>query len=242
MRTTVVLLFTLLPIGALAGQYSCVWGKGARETIEASSTAEAEYKVRQQYPQRRWGNCWNAVESSDIFVRDTSFANNKQLRPYIPSNLKPSGKAGYRCNTSGGFKADNDPDGGWCVFYVSSSPAAEWRIRFVKNGAATKVWRMTLGAWEPWVELGEPPNVYHVVSISPQAQQYAASNGAGQQPTSSQGVNQTDNSALTSPISGQSGGGNAVSAPSPQQTPQRSQNCKGQEYVEWLTGKRCTAE
>lgn len=214
MKTAVLLLFSMISFGALAGQYTCTTRKAPssgpnkgvliNKTVEASSLAEAYYKIREQYPAAQTQgaalSCRNAVESDDVFVRDIRFSQNKQLRPYIPSDLKPSGKAGYGCNSSGGFRADNDPVIGSCAFYMSSSPAAEWRIRFSNNGTATKVWRMTQGTWAPWVELGEPPNVYHVVSISPQAQQYAASHGAGQQPTSSQRGNQTGNPEPSSPI------------------------------------------
>ena len=210
MKIAVVLLFSMISFGVFAGQYTCTTrrapssgpDKGVliNKTIEASSLAEANYKIREQYPaaqtQGAGLSCKNAVESEDIFVRDIRFSQNKQLRPYIPPDLRPSGKAGYSCNSSGGFRADNDPVIGGCAFYMSNSPAAEWRIRFVNNGTANKVWRMTQGTWAPWVELGEAPNVYEVISISPQAQQFAASRGAGPQPASARRGNQTDNPAM----------------------------------------------
>ena len=123
-----------------------------------------------------------------------------QLRPYIPSDLKPNGKAGYACDSSGGFKADKDPITGGCSVFMSSSPVAEWKIRYANQGAATKVWRKTQGTWELWVEFEPPPNLYYVINASPQARQYAASHGASPQPASSQRGIQTDNSVQSSPI------------------------------------------
>lgn len=213
MKTAVVLLFSMISFGVFAGQYTCTTKKAPssgpnkgvliNKTIEASSLAEAYYKIREQYPvaqiQGAALSCKNAFVSEDIFVRDIRFSQNKQLRPYIPSDLKPSGKSGYGCNSSGGFKADNDPVVGRCAFYMSNSPAAEWKIRFINNGTANKVWRMSQGTWAPWVELGEPPNVYEVISISPEAQQLAASRGAGPQPVSSQKGNPTPSSPIANP-------------------------------------------
>ena len=168
MKTAVVLLFSMISFGVFAGQYTCTTRKAAssgpnkgvliNKTIDASSEEEAMYKIREQYPNVYALRCVNAVESEDIFVRDIRFSQNKQLRPYIPSDLKPSGKAGYRCNSSGGFRADNDPVIGGCAFYMSNSPAAEWKIRFINNGTANKVWRMTQGTWAPWVELAIHPS------------------------------------------------------------------------------------
>lgn len=207
---TVALLLFTTAIDALADQYSCSispkgYGPNVRG-VEATSKAEAEYKTREQNPSYDYRtynvfcinrSAENRIEnSSDIFVRDSRFRNQRQLQPYLPADLKNTGKPPFKCDSTGGFLPDGSKDHGKCHELRSTSTKATYKVRFSSGGISgltSQVWTRDGGNWKLWVEFHNTD----LRSASADAQKYAVAHGTTDPQQG--GTNPMDNSAPPSP-------------------------------------------
>lgn len=185
-----------MPLTVAARVFNCT---GLSVPIEASSESEALYKAEQMRGGRmvKAPRCWGG-ESEDVFVRDIRFKNNSQLRPYLPPDLRSTGKR-ITCDASGGFLPDGESNAGSCEEFLSASTGTAWKVRapFCQGtrggcspgpaGMMTKVWKKTGQTWKEWVEW-EWATGYPLRTESPEARRYAAANGAGPSAQTNRGV------------------------------------------------------
>lgn len=190
--TLAIVAFSALPISALSSQYTCLGIAANAVQIEASSLAEAEYKAKKiedSQPKKFAGGVRCAAPTSDdIFVRDIRFKHNMQLRPYLPSDLRATGKI-IKCDATGGFLPDGENNAGVCEEYSSASTNATWKVRapychgttgcssgIGSAGMITKIWKRRGSAWVEWVEWEWRNGSLKFASN--EARQYASVNGS----------------------------------------------------------------
>lgn len=200
--TFVCSIFILIvPTSALGSQYEC-GAKGMRNpvVVEASSTSEAQYRAAERSGTNERAihiRCRNlSVDNSpDIFVRDIRFRSRMQLRPYLPADLKESGKPMFSCDSTGGFLPDNSKDHGNCFEFRSPSTQVSYKVRLTGDiyNQTSQVWKRENGAWVSWVAF---QNV-NLISASPAAQRYAASHSTPPTNQSSQSQQSTTTKAET---------------------------------------------
>lgn len=177
------------PMVVVANQFICYGGSPGPLNIEASSMAEAQYKAEQmREPRHKLAIRCSPAASADVFVGDIRFKNNSQLRPYLPFDLKATGKR-ITCDASGGFLPDGESNAGSCEEFSSASTGTAWKVRspFCQgtrggcspgpSGMMTEVWKKTGQAWKEWVEW-EWATGYPLRMESPEARSYATAHGA----------------------------------------------------------------
>src|SRR5437868_13235934 len=103
-------------------------------------------------------------EQHQVVVFDPHLAVNAQLLPYIPNDLSWTNK--YVRYPNGTFCAENGAmtpitattSAGGCAEYVSMKAKTAWKIRYVGQGTAERVFKQENGQWVLWVQFksGQP--------------------------------------------------------------------------------------
>ena len=193
----------VVPTKILASQYEC-GTKDMRNpvVVEASSTSEAQYRAAERSGTNEraiYIRCRNlSVDNSpDIFVRDIRFRSRMQLRPYLPADIKESGKPMFSCDSSGDFLPDNSKDHGNCFEFRSPSTRASYKVRLSEDNRSqtSQVWKRENVTWVSWVAFQNA----NLISASRAAQLYAASHSTSpSKSTQSDDTNQSTPKGSTS--------------------------------------------
>jgi hypothetical protein len=88
-------------------------------------------------------------------------AENKHVVPYLPADVKVAAGTSFRCDENGGATKDTSIRGR-CMNYSSAATRTEWRVRFIYEGQADRVFkyekRDSREVLTPWVTFDPDDN------------------------------------------------------------------------------------
>jgi len=96
------------------------------------------------------------VQVNNVFADElgTLLTDNKHVVPYLPADVKVAGGTSFRCDEAGGATKDTSIHGR-CMNYSSAATLTSWRVRYVYEGQADRVFKYEKrGSREvltPWV-------------------------------------------------------------------------------------------